>query len=69
MDHRRLAAKRVIATSPPHFYETMTNEDGLYQFLGLPAGTYTLSVPGVPEINDRTADVKGGQCTTLNLLP
>jgi hypothetical protein len=64
-----VTGERVIATNSSASFETETNKDGLFQFLGLPPGKYTLHIAHHPELQGLNAEVKEGECSVANSRP
>jgi hypothetical protein len=64
-----VTGERVTATSSSASFETETNKDGLFQFLGLPPGKYTLHIAHHPELQGLNAEVKEGACSVANSRP
>jgi hypothetical protein len=58
--------ERVTASNHSSSFETETDDDGLFQFLGLPPGKYTLHIANRPELQGLKAEVKEGVCATAN---
>jgi hypothetical protein len=63
-----VAGERVIASNSSASFETKTNKEGLFQFLDLPPGKYTLHIAHHAQFEGLTAETKRGECAIANSI-
>ena len=61
-----VTGERVIASTSSAVFETKTDQEGLFQFLGLPPAKYTLHIAYHSELQGLSAEVKEGVCVIAN---